>query len=99
MEDIQMQVEECLKSPDIQNGMLLLGVQEEEIRRELEPFLPHIHFFIQRWDFLQILKKGIYLAAYFPYFSIRTYLSFYLKDYQLACASAFCQIKPQRFTK
>ena len=48
MEDIQMQVEECLKSPDIQNGMLLLGVQEEEIRRELEPFLPHIHFFIQR---------------------------------------------------
>ena len=48
-EEITEQVELLLKTSDMKTGMLSLGISEEEIRRELEPFLPHILFFIEKY--------------------------------------------------
>lgn len=48
-EQIADQVEVLLKSPNMQTDMLTLGIVEDEIRRELDPFLPHILFFIERY--------------------------------------------------
>ena len=47
-EDISEQVNLILRSPDMVTGMLSLGISEEEIRRELEPFQPHILYFIEK---------------------------------------------------
>ena len=47
-EHIAEQVELLLKSPSMQTDMLSLGISEDEIRREIDPFLPHTLFFIER---------------------------------------------------
>jgi hypothetical protein len=48
-EDVQIQFENVIKMPSIRQEMLMLGMNESDLKQEVEPFLPHIVFFIERF--------------------------------------------------
>ena len=48
-DQISRQLENCLESNKILKDLLLLKMSKEEIQKEVEPFLPHILFFIEKY--------------------------------------------------
>ena len=53
-EEIKQQLETCLKESGVLKSLLGLSMSQEEIRKEVEPFLPHIVFFVETY----VLGKG-----------------------------------------
>ena len=47
-----IELENCLETNKILKDLLLLKMSKEEIQKEVEPFLPHIIFFIEKTLFL-----------------------------------------------
>ena len=47
-EDVNLQLERVLKMSNIRQDMLGLDMNESDVRQEVEPFLPHIVFFIEK---------------------------------------------------
>ena len=47
--DVQREMEACLQTPDVRKALLDLNLKEDELRREIEPFLPHVVFFIDKY--------------------------------------------------
>lgn len=48
LQEIRAQLDAVLTSPPILKDAISLDLTEDMIRFEVEPFLPHIEFFIQR---------------------------------------------------
>ena len=48
-EQIANQLETCLKQSDVLKNLLSLTMSQEEIRKEIEPFLPHVNFFVETY--------------------------------------------------
>ena len=47
-EDVAHQFERVLKMSNIRLDMLGLGMSEKDVRQEVDPFVPHVVFFIER---------------------------------------------------
>lgn len=50
--------ESVIKMPAVRQEMLLLKMDENDMKQEVEPFLPHIVFFIERFDFKIFFATG-----------------------------------------
>ena len=47
-QDVNFQFERVLKMSNIRQDMLGLDMNEADVKQEVEPFLPHIVFFIEK---------------------------------------------------
>ena len=47
--EISQQLKTCLEQSGILKDLLSLNMDQDEIRKEVEPFLPHILFFIEKY--------------------------------------------------
>ena len=47
-QDVTHQFDRVLKMSNIRQDMLGLGMTENDVRQEVDPFLPHVVFFIER---------------------------------------------------
>ena len=56
-EDISSQIERTLQLTSLRLDMLNLNLSEADVKLEIEPFLPHILYFIDRWTAAKFLSS------------------------------------------
>ena len=48
-EEIRQQLETCLRQSGVLKSLLGLAMTQDDIRKEVEPFLPHIVYFVETY--------------------------------------------------
>ena len=46
--DVSFQFDRIMRLPNIRQDMLVLNMTEDDVKLEVDPFLPHVVFFIER---------------------------------------------------
>ncbi len=54
-EDVAKQLDKCLEDGDVIKSLVSLGMSHQNMRTEMEPFLPHVLYFVEKYV---LAKKG-----------------------------------------